>query len=961
MNISPSGLSEMIVLEGIGSLKSVTVFKVASESLESASAERAERSGSEAAAAADRSISHAGLPFVLALPPVGEALNQALCLVTHNLISTIQTGAETRLFDLNEIRVVNIEQRKGRDALVVHAEAVDLDDQWMYLLSTPNSCRNGVFLTKLLADAGAPNLEELCWLCGKRGRGFRDGGAGEAMFNHLKMGKSYSCSPPSSPSLRSRCNRVLAVYDQGNYAIRLIDVDESSASFGTVRTICGGGLPGYCDGSSDESLLRDVGGMMWSHNGDALIFSDTPNHALRVIRRVHQFDSLFLDKFEVLSLIAPSLNASLRFGLVDGEISTALCRFPCGLAPAPGRGCFYFADRGNNAVRMVNIAEGTVRTVVSTDDYEDGAPVPLGLVEPTQVLPLNPVGPTTPGSAFAFLVASRSQRTISMVMSSSLPVPNFKKQTSGSSSMRLEALYQPGEMYLNLLCNDEQSFSTRLRRNAHKRQAAQLVSPRSASATRRFSAMYIEIERERTRHDEDARVREHVSRSSTPRGRRDEAVPRCSTPKTPPAGIRRSASSRSPLASASLRSPNHQSPRSTPRVSSRRDLPLVHEHTTPLEIGCSALCMLYNAHALAPASAVATNTSSMQHSIASESVTVEGGNMSLIGFWQFLVLTNSIRGNAPQLIESISECYASAVVKDGYKVKSQMCFERFLVAVCRFNDVKDMSAAPAVNAAVQQVVRIYCNNASSPAWAERRLVLDLIAANEKPLRIIFDAYANTVDRGEHVGRVPFLRFQSLLHTVHLYPSLLTNYRLKALFAEAMRGSLFTVDPLLPPSSKTAAAEHKRAGDDPCRSGSMTFIHFVDAIVRVAVAAFGDSVLPANVFSDAAQGEMVVARRLEMFYEWLNVEIRTMEPSTITAERLKKGNVAASAVFPSKVPLFVVSQKGKLPNAVRPKDCLVAQPRGQMPQDGMLNGSGDELGKDLRHMRRLQDSLNTSVH
>ncbi|MEI7782304.1 MAG: hypothetical protein WCJ18_10310, partial [Planctomycetota bacterium] len=59
---------------------------------------------------------------------------------------------------------------------------------------------------------------------------------------------------------------VLAFADRGNYAIRLVDLAPGDG-YGSVRTVCGCGIPGYCDGSMEESMLREVTGMLWTTEG----------------------------------------------------------------------------------------------------------------------------------------------------------------------------------------------------------------------------------------------------------------------------------------------------------------------------------------------------------------------------------------------------------------------------------------------------------------------------------------------------------------------------------------------------------------------------------------------------------------------------------------------------------------------------------------------------------------------
>ncbi|NDJ76022.1 MAG: redoxin domain-containing protein [Chloroflexi bacterium] len=128
---------------------------------------------------------------------------------------------------------------------------------------------------------------------------------------------------------------------------------------GTVDTIVGTGLFdfGDRDGVGDEVLLQHVLGITISDGGTVYI-ADTYNNKIKRIDPATRAVETFLGTGDV--------------GFADGSLDEAMFYEPGGVDYA--NGMLYVADTNNHAIRVINIAEGTVSTVVFPNVEVLGAP-----------------------------------------------------------------------------------------------------------------------------------------------------------------------------------------------------------------------------------------------------------------------------------------------------------------------------------------------------------------------------------------------------------------------------------------------------------------------------------------------------------------------------------------------------------------------------------------------------------
>jgi sugar lactone lactonase YvrE len=170
------------------------------------------------------------------------------------------------------------------------------------------------------------------------------------------------------------------VADSDNNAVRKIDAS------GNVTTIAGNGVLGSKDGKGAEARLYHPSGIAAAADGTVYV-ADTLNHVIRKIA----------PDGTVTTLNAASKRAVEVFpGLVrpggdykDGSLANALFNEPTGLA-LDAKGNLYVSDTGNQRIRYIDLAAGTVTTVAGAStadgtnvyaksslyadgDYSDGA------------------------------------------------------------------------------------------------------------------------------------------------------------------------------------------------------------------------------------------------------------------------------------------------------------------------------------------------------------------------------------------------------------------------------------------------------------------------------------------------------------------------------------------------------------------------------------------------------------
>ena len=123
----------------------------------------------------------------------------------------------------------------------------------------------------------------------------------------------------------------------------------------TTLTLAGSGSYGYLEDSSFPSLaaqFRSPEGV--AVYGNTVFVSDTGSHTVRVVTSAGS------------SVLAGDPSAFPASGMADGFGTNAGFQSPSGLAYAPSLGTLYVADRGNHAIRAINVATGAVTTLAGT-------------------------------------------------------------------------------------------------------------------------------------------------------------------------------------------------------------------------------------------------------------------------------------------------------------------------------------------------------------------------------------------------------------------------------------------------------------------------------------------------------------------------------------------------------------------------------------------------------------------
>ncbi|MCL1878434.1 MAG: hypothetical protein FWF80_06220 [Defluviitaleaceae bacterium] len=134
-------------------------------------------------------------------------------------------------------------------------------------------------------------------------------------------------------------NGHIIVADTGNHVIRRIDEE-------FVITIAGNGISGYQNGREGEVQFDSPRAAVMDANGYIFV-ADTMNH---VIRRIDHDGN-------VITFAGSALESGYR----NGGLNEARFFEPAGLYI--NEGMLYVADSANHAIRVIDIAEGTVGTI----------------------------------------------------------------------------------------------------------------------------------------------------------------------------------------------------------------------------------------------------------------------------------------------------------------------------------------------------------------------------------------------------------------------------------------------------------------------------------------------------------------------------------------------------------------------------------------------------------------------
>ncbi|HAS44242.1 MAG TPA: hypothetical protein DCS93_27435 [Microscillaceae bacterium] len=142
---------------------------------------------------------------------------------------------------------------------------------------------------------------------------------------------------------------TLYVSDKDNHAIRKI-VDPNGAA--VVSTITGNGSAGDVIGATTAARFREPSGIALDLSNNHLYVADKNNHKIKKID---------LNSNTVTILAGAPIGTLFASGAVDGAASSARFFFPTDVA-LDDSGNLFVADRHNNLIRKVLIANGTTST-----------------------------------------------------------------------------------------------------------------------------------------------------------------------------------------------------------------------------------------------------------------------------------------------------------------------------------------------------------------------------------------------------------------------------------------------------------------------------------------------------------------------------------------------------------------------------------------------------------------------
>ncbi|WP_051236859.1 stalk domain-containing protein [Paenibacillus pinihumi] len=171
----------------------------------------------------------------------------------------------------------------------------------------------------------------------------------------LNDGSGTSAFFQSPAGLSVKADGMVIVADADNHAIR------SVTPGGKVTTVAGNGLIGLADGKADDAKFYSPLDVVTTSDG-IIYVADTLNHVIRKIA-----------DGKVSTLNAPSQRpveyfpgmADMAGDYADGPIASAKFNEPSALA-LDAKGNLYVSDTGNQRIRYIDFAKGTVTTVAGS-------------------------------------------------------------------------------------------------------------------------------------------------------------------------------------------------------------------------------------------------------------------------------------------------------------------------------------------------------------------------------------------------------------------------------------------------------------------------------------------------------------------------------------------------------------------------------------------------------------------
>ena len=187
----------------------------------------------------------------------------------------------------------------------------------------------------VLDDSGAEQTR-----CGNEMAGFSDGPSEQARFR--------------SPQGLAATRTAIFVADTGNHAIRRIDRET-----GRVSTVAGTGTRGMVVQESEPALAADLASP-WdlAVDGDLVYLANAGTHQILTL--------------DLASRELTPLAGNGGEEIIDGDAREAQLAQPSGLALDAGAHALYFADSETSSIRVVDLSDRAVRTLVGEGLFEFG-------------------------------------------------------------------------------------------------------------------------------------------------------------------------------------------------------------------------------------------------------------------------------------------------------------------------------------------------------------------------------------------------------------------------------------------------------------------------------------------------------------------------------------------------------------------------------------------------------------
>ncbi|WP_159881314.1 stalk domain-containing protein [Paenibacillus puerhi] len=150
------------------------------------------------------------------------------------------------------------------------------------------------------------------------------------------------------------------VADKDNHAIRKVDAD------GRVTTLAGDGIFGSADGQGSKARFHSPQDVAVASDGTVYV-ADTLNHLIRSIAPDGEVKTLNAASDRYVEVTKGQASEAGDF--LDGALASARFNEPSGLA-LDAKGNLYVSDSGNQRIRYIDLAKGTVSTAAGSGKAE---------------------------------------------------------------------------------------------------------------------------------------------------------------------------------------------------------------------------------------------------------------------------------------------------------------------------------------------------------------------------------------------------------------------------------------------------------------------------------------------------------------------------------------------------------------------------------------------------------------